>query len=166
MTTIAYRNGIVAADRRMTSEGSILAMEHTKIHRDVFPDSYGLTVVTISASVGDVEANRPWLDWVRRRSADPAMPETDEEGGSIIKFTFDGRTTMLTVYNVSTGRWWNSVVEHGAYIAFGSGSEYAEGAMAYSPDVSAYEAVLAASKHDTATGNVIDTLSFKQGEDQ
>lgn len=139
MTTIAYRDGIIACDSLVTA-GGVRVGAVDKIVRS------GPLLAGAAGSLGPCQK---FLRWVR--SGEDLMEDFEDfdegsEGfvvfadGSIASFDDDGRCDYRA-----------------PYIAIGSGASFALGAMAHG--ASAEEAVRAASEHDTLTGLPIQTLA-------
>lgn len=139
MTTIAYRDGILATDRLITSGGERCGA-YTK-GRNI-----GRLMYASAGSCGLTEAVGEWLR-AGARGEPPRLKDGDREGSvyvflpdhTIVWFHCDGVTPIRAPY-------W----------AAGSGGPYALGAMA--AGASAKDAVIAAIKHDTGSGEGVETL--------
>jgi ATP-dependent protease HslVU (ClpYQ) peptidase subunit len=142
VTTIAYSNGILAADS-LINYGTFSNGEVNKIH-----------IVTIHgrkamlAVAGAVWVIEPLIEWIE------AGAEQDEIPHCILHAVKDFSCIMIddegNVWEFNNGYFLRCGVE---YIAIGSGQMFALGAMA--AGVSAPEAVAASMKHDKATGGAI-----------
>lgn len=171
MTTIAYRNGIVAADTRVTvDDGDAWATEQRKIEKVVWKGIGGIVTVSILATTGSVFETGAWVKWRKDLlngygGLPPEPLGSDGDGGQLIEFRFDGTRTTLHVWDISNGLSYSWPIGKMDYYAFGSGDRYALGAMA--DTANAYRAVMAASKHDPRTGGPIQTLNLfdKEPED-
>lgn len=143
MTTIAYREGILAADRKLTG-GSIADCEITKISRNHMGDLCGAAgpASFISAFIG-------WFDGGEKYDA--PMPNKDDGGEAMIV-----RADLTIETFETTG---TSKVRAKSY-SIGSGRQVAYGAMAVG--ASAERAVRAASEYDVYTGSEIDIVSHAE----
>lgn len=137
MTTIAFKDGILAADRRATI-GNLNQSSTTKIHRQ------GGILIAASGVLSECQAFRSWVK--------SGLQETDP-------ITEDS-TGIIFISPIHAVIWAGAGPQYvtGEYMAFGSGREIALGAMA--AGLSAEDAVKLASKHDIYTGNGVDTLKF------
>ena len=139
MTTIAYRDGVLAADSQVTC-GSWRDGTMTKICKrgDVF-----------AAGCGNAGAVRSFLDWFRSGmiGAPPQMPTDGDDETSC--YIFRGRRLLAWEGN----RWMTSQAD---YYAFGTGGRFARGAMEMgaTPET----AVGVACKIDIYSGGAIEVL--------
>lgn len=140
MTTIAYRDGILAADRQLTG-GSVADCETTKVARNAAGDLAGFA--------GPAAYIYRFLDWFQGGEKHDAPLPDKEEGGEGVIVRADG---SIEVYD----RNGKSRIVAKTY-AFGSGLQVAYGAMLHG--ASAAEAVVAASKYDIYTGATVDTVA-------
>lgn len=134
MTTIAYKDGVVAADTQITTGAGWTASSVQKIHR------VGPYIVGACGDLVELEAMRNWL---RKGMPDDAYPfpkDSESEGFIILP---DGSFVCL----MPEGK---IVRETAAYYAWGSGCRFAIGAMA--AGLSAEDAVRVAVKHDCGSG--------------
>ncbi len=141
MTTIAYRDGILAADTQITCGSTVdgWAQKAFKI---------GSVLYATVGSAGPGEAFRNWLVGGMKGDA-PNMKPTDEIEGDA--FIFPGGDRVVWRYR-------NEWATHRApFFAYGSGSAIALGAMAMG--ATAEQAVAAAALRDTATGGEITTVT-------
>ena len=152
MTTIAYRDGVMAADRGVTM-GQMFYGRETKIHR------------VAGLLVGIAGSNALSLSFLRflKVSPKPDMLElpklqADKED-CLVALSIDNSTNGI-------GFWWTTdagqlIVDyiHAEYLAAGSGKEIATGAFAQG--ATAEEAVECAIKHNIYTEGPIDTLMFE-----
>lgn len=133
MTVIAYRDGIIAADRQATSYGLAYEVEKLFVSEDA-----------IRTGTGDASFVMGMIEW-HKAGADPkTFPESQK--------TDDwARLIVVTAEGVS---WYERspypLRMKGEYMAWGSGADFAMGAM-YA-GASAEEAVLAAIKHNNSCG--------------
>jgi ATP-dependent protease HslVU (ClpYQ) peptidase subunit len=143
MTVIAWDGKTLAADKQSTSNG----MRRTT--RKIYRVTDGLLALT--GAGGHAHALLDWFNGERDLDKWPRTREADDEG-SVIHFTSQG----VFVYG-GNGCGRGEPVED-AFIAFGSGRDYAMAAMELGCD--ARRAVEVASKFDTSCGMGIDTLEL------
>lgn len=134
MTTIAYRDGILAADGRTTYGDTIFSDQSRKIHR--------LSDGALFALCGDVAYVQPMLDALEDDEAE--LPQG--EGFTAVIVEKDGKVRL---YEGKGGY----IALDASYYAFGSGEEYAIGAM--DMGASAEEAVRVACGRDLGSGGDI-----------
>lgn len=141
MTTIAYRDGVLAADR-MESVGDVrLPSKATKVHR--------LRDGRLFAWTGDHGVGIK----LRQHLNDPkriAAPDTSDKGCAII---VDTRGRVWTYESNALAR------EFAPYVARGSGLSFALGAFAMG--ASAKQAVVVAGKFDKSTGRGVKALKVQ-----
>lgn len=152
MTTIAFKNGVVAADR-LTVEGTERYGYTTKIgiaiDADGAPFAFGAS--------GCVALAQRFNAWAAKGFAKHDPPPTMVEGDAKafgVRFYADGR---MVSYDPAVPPYETTMHqdEHGAYYAaIGSGGEYALGAMASGCD--ARRAVEIATLFDTGSGGGVD----------
>lgn len=143
MTTIAYRDGVLAADTQVNNDGVRVGTVQ-KVHRRA--DGH------MAAGSGDFSYTQRFIAWfLAGEQGDPPLPCRDgdqrDEGqgfifrpsGEIVCFEGSGPNTLTAPY-------W----------AQGSGRDFALGAMAHG--AAAEEAVRAAMRHDVWTGGEITVL--------
>lgn len=138
MTTIAYRDGIIAADRLVTA-GNMRAGFVTKIFA-----AHDM-VVGISGSLSDLGLFQMWFN---SELLDTVPSFSDEVDGIVV----DADHNIFYI-----GAKGNRVMVAGEYAAVGSGEEYAMAAMAMGAD--ARKAVEIAIQLDTLSGGGIDVLT-------
>lgn len=141
MTTIAYRNGIMASDSQATG-GEIVRGETTKLHRTI----HG-TLIGISGHSGLTPLLIAWVEGGRKWEDRPTLPQHVELHAIIVRPR--GTITVLSQDFIE------QPVET-PFIAVGSGNELATGAMAMG--ATAAEAVEVAARFDVYTGGRIVTL--------
>ena len=137
MTTITFRDGVVAVDGRSV-DGDWIACENT---RKLFRVRDG----TVAAVVGNYARGVAVVDWLKAGGRG-GRPNT--EGTTVLVFSAD----LITAYE-NGGRY---DVEP-EMLAWGSGAPVALGAM-YA-GASAMEAVKIAARVDPYTGNRVTTMS-------
>lgn len=138
MTTIAYRDGIMAADTLITSNGMVDGY-HQKIARNAVGDLAGA-----SGNSAKCCAFLAWFSGGEKHEP----PEWDEETGNGLIVRCDGAVELYMQHGRSDLR--------ADFYAIGSGYQIAIGAMA--AGASAKEAVAAAIKIDTCSGGEITVL--------
>lgn len=140
MTTIVYRDGVLAAD-------SLATMGDTKIHgRYMKIRRIGTHLVGTAGSVADSEN---FINWLKHGEEGDLPPK-----GNYSALIVDPRGRVREIENGSV-----LPVPRGAkFFAIGSGAPYAMGAL-YA-GASAAEAVKIAAKIDTNTGLPVKTLKI------
>jgi ATP-dependent HslUV protease subunit HslV len=143
MTTVAYRDGVLAADTLVIS-GSSRAGHMSKLLKTRRGALVGIS--------GEVEGTTRFLDWMRsgRRGKPPATDDDSgcrgivvEPDGSVL--FWDGGPALFP--------------KRGAYFALGSGRDVALGALAMGATADA--AVRAAMQIDIYTGGDVETLRLE-----
>jgi ATP-dependent protease HslVU (ClpYQ) peptidase subunit len=140
MTTLAYRDGELACDSRVTAGDMIVSDKRRKVHR--LRDG---SIVAWSGSVQDAEL----LLQAMRKTAKVTHPKLQEI--SALHLRTDG---SLWEYE---GEAW--VKQDPGYYATGSGSPYAFAAM--DAGASAREAIRIAIKRDANSGGKVQSLKLK-----
>lgn len=160
MTTIAFRDGILAADTQGSWGGTPTIQ--TKIRR--LP-KFALAGAGIIERILDLEDDlRAWVNWDAfsihklldfrwERFKGEGAPDYDRDP-QVIAVSPHG-----TVYKLCRDRFSLTTLAAGPFIALGSGSDYALGAMAHG--ATAAEAVAIAARLDIHTGGEIQTLKVK-----
>jgi 20S proteasome alpha/beta subunit len=148
VTTIAYRDGIMAADRMVTGNG-IYDGDVTKIMR--------LTDGTLFGASGASHLKKALITWIESGMAYETRPKDFDQ------VEFEGILVKPngSVFFIEKG--FTSFEIDAEYVATGSGRELALGAMAFG--ATAEQAIDCASKHDTKTGNGKDVLLLFAAED-
>ncbi|MDO9334945.1 MAG: hypothetical protein Q7T61_00960 [Caulobacter sp.] len=141
MTTVAYRDGVLAADT-LATWGDNRDGRVTKIAKR------GSVLAAISGSLSHGQA---FLDWFRSgmKGDPPPMGDTDGSYAHGHLITEDGWICMWGP------RGWERSKAH--MYAAGTGMEFAKGAM--SAGLSPSEAVAVAIQHDTKSGGEITVLT-------
>jgi ATP-dependent protease HslVU (ClpYQ) peptidase subunit len=134
MTTIAYRDGVLASDGRTSSGNVVLSDNEKKIMR--------LSDGALFALAGDVAYTGPMLEALED---DAELPKADGAFTAVIVET----NGALRIYEGAGG--FMAIVE--PFAAFGSGAAVAYGAMEMG--ASAEEAVRIATRRDTYSGGAI-----------
>jgi ATP-dependent protease HslVU (ClpYQ) peptidase subunit len=140
MTTIAYRDGELATDSRITAGDMIVSDKRTKVHR--------MRDGSLVAWAGAVQDAELLLRAMRKTSNDPHPKLQDI---SALHLRVDG---SLWEYE---GEAW--VKQDPGYYATGSGSPYAFAAM--DAGASAKDAVRIAIKRDANSGGKVQSLKLK-----
>jgi hypothetical protein len=148
VTTIAYKNGVLAADS-LINYGTFSNGEVNKIHVLSMPVECGKRVRRVMMAVsGLMWVLEPMIEWIEGGATQDEVPHcllAAAEQFSCLMIDDEG-----TVWEFNNGFFLKCGVE---YHAIGSGMMFAIGAMAAGID--APEAVAAAMKHDKATGGAI-----------
>jgi ATP-dependent HslUV protease subunit HslV len=139
VTTIAYRDGVLAADTQITAGGGVSG--HVQ---KAFRKGSILYSTTGCSGLGDA-----FLTWVAGglKGDPPVMKEDDNDAHGYI---FPGGDRVVWRFN----KVW--ATHHAPFFAFGSGADYALGAMEMG--ATAEQAVAAAIKFDTNSGGPITVL--------
>lgn len=140
MTTIVYRDGVLAADT-VTSRGNSLLRGVTKIARG--PDG------RLGGACGSAAFMGEWLAWISTGGERP-MPKSDEKYGDDVGLLIDAAGN-LEIHEAS-----GVFKINPPYYAMGSGSPEALGALFAGAD--AETAVKAAIEHDAHTGGDVIVL--------
>lgn len=135
MTTIAYRDGVLAADTLTTANG-IRCGHHVKIHR------FGRLLTGYCGRSSNYEAFRSWV----KAGAEGKFTSAE---GNVFIVTPDG---VAIVWGDGDYPW----RETGAMWALGSGEQLALGAMA--AGATAEEAIHAAIAWDTGSGGPVTAI--------
>lgn len=139
MTTIAYRDGVLAADTQQTDAHGCAHGRVVKVTR---------RGPILAAAAGQACHARKFLDWFRAgMNGEPAIGDDDRNAdgilflpdGTVIEFSPRGSKTVTC-----------------EFYATGSGMDYALGAMAMG--ASAEEAVRVAMRFDNCTGGEVTVL--------
>ena len=150
MTTIAYRNGLMAADSRMTTEddSGCRIFKCEKLYRIETP-RFGEAIVGLA---GETYSGLIFLDWLKADNADG--PENLLIGDA----DFTGLVlTKRGLYEYD--KWCRGERVLDRFYAIGSGAKAALGAMHMGAD--ARQAVAVAARVDPYTGGPIITLSLE-----
>lgn len=145
MTTIAYRDGVLAADTRSSSNDCVLSDRHPKIVR---------RGRVMAAATGTTAMCREFLAWVSggMRGAPPENPHPSNS-----EWTYWGLVVS------PTGAWVfqepGVVPVTSEFYAMGSGRDFALGAMM--AGASAADAVAVAMRLDTCSGGEVRALSVR-----
>lgn len=144
MTTIAYRDGVLAADTRAYSGRAQPIGNKQKIFSIKGGSAFGVS----TPQPGLSEAIRDWFVECKHPDHEPVL--NGDAGFDMLEITKEG---LVYFYH-------NSFRPTGPitapYFAIGSGAEYAMGAMAAGCD--AVDAVAAAAMHDVWTGDVVTKI--------
>lgn len=135
MTTVAYKNGVMAADRAISGSG------HIGTARKVWKRKSDGALV---GGCGTVSVIQKWAEWflTGERGNSPGLGSDEDSASQMMVVRPNG-----TVENHD--RYGRAVFE-APYYAIGSGTDYALGAMAFG--ASARQAVASSMKHDHCTG--------------
>lgn len=152
MTTIAYRDGILAADRRVTGSATIVGNK-TKIAKvgGVLCGATGSNVLAcgfIEWVQAGCPADHPPI--LYRESVNKNPDDAADITGFLISRNQPNRAIIFREFGT---QWFDF-----PYFAFGSGQDYCRGAFAMG--ATAEQAVEAALKFDVYSGDGIDVLRF------
>lgn len=145
LTTIAYRQGVLAADTRGTDDSY-----HPGIYRCEKLFRAGGDVI---ATAGDDTTGMLFVDWYGSR----ALGKRPKPPSRLV----DGEADFCCLVMTEVGLFWydkwcrpNKVLDE--FYAIGSGAAYAMGAMAHG--AGALEAVQTAARWDPYTGGEVETM--------
>lgn len=144
MTTVAYRNGVIASESRVTQDDMIVPSHQPKIFR--LPDG------TLFGWCGTLCIALQMLQYMLDDDAKECP--TWRDNTEVIHIDEKGR---VRTYEGIAGVW---IPARAPYVAIGSGSPYAYGAMAAGAD--AIAAVKIAKKFDTSSGGPVRSLRLKE----
>lgn len=141
MTTIAYRDGVLAADSRMTLNGVVDGSQVKIVRRGN----------VMAAATGTAAMCQQFRDWfIGGMVGDPPAGEHEKNSDwSYWGMIFHGETILCWQ---ASG--WVRIVA--PYFASGSGGDFATGALAHG--ATAEEAVRAAIAHDASSGGEVMVL--------
>lgn len=143
MTTICFKDGILAADRQATHHDSAF-FAVTKIHR-----INGCLV----GGAGSADVYQSMINWFQEGAKDEDFPSIQSEtnDATMVVISPDGR---VMVYDRTP----HPVIIENEFFALGSGRDFALAAMHLG--CSAEEAVKVASMFDTNSGNGVTVLKL------
>jgi ATP-dependent protease HslVU (ClpYQ) peptidase subunit len=136
MTTIAYKDGLIAWDSQITAGAMVVSRNYQKMHK-----ANGITL-WCAGSVQDRE------HLVKALSSGRFDWDMDLEIEAIVL-----DKTGLYLVSVRDGRVWRDTIPPGEAAAIGSGADYAMGAMDAGCD--AVQAVKIAAGRDVSTGGKV-----------
>lgn len=143
MTTIAYRDGVLAADSQ-TTYGKSAEQTFGKI---------ACKGTVLAGAVGCSALCQKFLDWFRSGMLGCAPSMSSGEDADATGIIIHGPEHVLLLNKTGWER------RRAAFYAIGSGGEVATGAMAMGAD--ARQAVEIAALHDVYTGGPISVLSVR-----
>lgn len=146
MTTIAYRDGVVAADTEVDDDGK--RQFHTKLYRVTFNARKAVLAIA-----GSQLAAQPIKHWISQGAQAPLYPNLGLDFTAVI-ITPSG---VFELYKESAGFPYELAAQ--PFYAWGSGSKAALGAMQMGAD--AVRAVEIAALHDTYTGGPVSRMSIE-----
>jgi ATP-dependent protease HslVU (ClpYQ) peptidase subunit len=141
MTTIAYKDGVIAYDSQVTRGDVITDDDYEKCIEQKGVKFFCTGAVSDHQRLVDVYFG--------------AKPEGNIDATALVT---DGEILMHIAVDDDTGLW-KSPIRLDRVYAIGSGTHYAFAAMDMGG--TAYQAIEAAKKRDTSTGGVIRTLTIK-----
>ncbi|QOI04594.1 Ntn hydrolase family protein [Pseudomonas savastanoi] len=142
MTTIAYKDGVIAYDSRQTRGGAIVSDDCSKC------EVVGGVSFFLSGCVCDEKA------LIAAYFGTPSKDPVESSG-----FVVDGGRLMMVGHDDKTGIW-KQDLDSSNPDAIGSGAAYALAAM--DMGASAEEAVKAAMKRDVYTGGTVRTVVIRE----
>jgi len=150
MTTIAYRNGVVAADsQETTSDGRITQCDKLFRVKDY-----------IIATAGDSYTGLIFLQWFKDGANREYIPDL-----SMVDLSEDFECLVVSKDRIYTvNRFFQEYeinLRQNPFIALGWGSPYAIGAMEVSQKVTAKQAVQIACKFDCYSGGSVKTMKIR-----
>ncbi|WP_332847557.1 Ntn hydrolase family protein [Pseudomonas lactucae] len=143
MTTIAYKDGVIAYDSQITCGSSITYDDYQKCH-----EVKGVKFVMCGKT----------CDYTALQDAYFGATVTKEVDASAI--VADGDSLWCVGASVQDGFWKSPILLDATY-AIGSGADHAITAM--DMGATAHEAVQMAAKRDTGTGGTIRTVIINEG---
>ncbi len=144
MTTIVYRDGIMAGDSRITDDNIIFPGVDVKVYKSKSGWLYG--------ACGDVSACELFYAWARK------LRDLPKKAPNPLVGSFEGLIVSPrgVIMFVEGGRAWSLKAD---FAAVGSGRDAALGALHFG--ASAREAVECATKVDSKSGLPISSVSLK-----
>lgn len=143
MTTLAYRDGILAADRRMMCAGWKVPYEATKIFSLNSPKGI------IAGVTGEYAEAVALIEWLRKPAQSSEMPKISENSRVVVVTARD----VLEIYEAS-----GVFTVRAKYAAWGSGMPPATAALIMG--ASAVRAVEVAAMVDEGTGPDVEMISI------
>lgn len=156
MTTIVYRDGVLAADTQIAEGDFLYPLLCHKVIRVERADGS----VSLIAGCGSMVHSKALEEWIISDTREGPQPEDEKaDDAVIVEFNrgLDGKV-MLYSYGGDTGKFWSIEIPVDAYHAIGVGAPYAYGALAMG--ASAIQAVRAASKFSAGTNDTIEAYRF------
>jgi len=143
MTTVVYRDGVMASDSQYVENDVIMPGHHPKVFR--------LPGGGIMGYCGLVEVAYQVLNLIKENKPLATLDEFNSADTTILVVHENGKISY------TNGREWTPIKV--PYIAIGSGSPMAYGALALG--ASARQAVKAAMKHDTTSGGRLQAITME-----
>jgi 20S proteasome alpha/beta subunit len=143
VTTVAYRDGVLAADRRVTQGDRIMQYRYQKVYKNQHGWLYGAC-----GKVADMERFFEWADPFDGAPGGEPPPKGEFEGLMV--------SPKGAVFEVEDGTWWRAKTK---LHAVGSGASAALGALHAGAD--ALTAVKIAQLIDSASGGGVDFVTIK-----
>lgn len=148
MTTIAYKDGVVAFDSLVVNGNTIIGYDNAKAKRYIFKDR-----TFIMAAAGSVFSCDKLEKWAETNLDPEHRPDTDDSG-SLQAFMITDEEELFLIDTSFIP--WKIETE---FFSVGNGDDLAFGAMANG--ASALEAVKVAAKYNVNTGGKIRQLKIK-----
>ncbi|MEN5136102.1 MULTISPECIES: proteasome subunit beta [unclassified Pseudomonas] len=143
MTTIAYKNGVIAYDSQITSGNTITYDDYQKCH-----EVKGVKFFMSGKTCDYTALQDAYFGGVVTREVDASA------------IVADGDSLWCVGAGVPEGFWKSPIMLDSIY-AIGSGADHAITAM--DMGATAYEAVRMAAKRDTGTGGIIRAVTINEG---
>lgn len=152
MTTVCYKNGILAFDSRVCANNMIIQKEFIK---GIKTENY------LCAYAGDVGFGEMFLEWVKNgmNPSDPPKTMINNSAEDLEALVIDKRGNV-TLWNSAPSGMLPVSLGKISFYAIGTGAEFAFGAM--EAGFTAKEAVEVAIKYDHNSGQPVKTISFKR----
>ncbi len=157
MTTITYRNGVLAADSRVTVDSEAGGSRNficEKLFRKSIPGPDGTAEEVILATAGDSSSGMVFVDWYGSGQPPPELLVTGEADFTVLILKRDG------LYEVDA--WCRPIKILDEFYAVGSGTKAALGAMHMG--ASAQRAVEIACRIDPYSAPPIITMRLNSGK--
>jgi ATP-dependent protease HslVU (ClpYQ) peptidase subunit len=152
MTILAYRNGVLASDSRVTFNDMILSDNFPKIAQ-----SNGV----IGGASGDADATERFVRWIKKGADKKTIPDKGKYRALMIKLKGDNNINSdifeqeVKITYIENG---DPMVLDQEFVAIGSGAEIAIGAMEMG--ASAEKAVTIATKRMSSCGGPLQVKRF------
>lgn len=150
MTTVAFKDGILAADSMITSEDTIISITEQKVFK---------TKKYLCAYCGELGIGQSFIEWVQNDFSKDYVPKnlSGEIKGDFTGIVID-KDSNIKIYQCDENGMNSFSYGKQKIGAWGNGASFALGAM-YA-GVGAKQAVQIAAQLDTHTGGLINTVMF------
>jgi len=159
MTTIAYRDGVMASDSQDTEEDDfVISIDSTKVFHLPNNSIVGMAGDTDDRGVFEL-LGKADIEFCERPTKEELI-ETRTTVDALWVWPDQRLWSVYVTYRADESEWQAYVSEiHSDYAAVGSGGKFALGAMAFG--ASAEEAVEVASEFDIYTGGSVQSMSVE-----